>query len=445
MEAGQGDTRPRVGVVGAGVGGLAAAISLASAGAAVTVFDPAAGAGGLAGGFEVGGGSVEKFYHHIFRSDRTAQRWITDLGLGERLEWLPADMGFYSGGRLYKFGTPLSLLGFAPLSFADRVRLGLRVRGLSTTADPAAFENVTAVDWLRARTSTRELETFWLPLLKAKFGADLGMVSMAWLWARFRARVGGAVGRKERLGYLRGGFQQLGDRLADRAHELGVEIRLGTRVNSVAIEDGRISGLDTAAGWFAADAVIWTPSLNALARAVPVLPEAYRATCEDLRYHMAVVAVLEMPESVLPYYWVTVGDDRLPFTVAVEHTRLVGTADYSGRTVIYLGRYADPGADVTSAPDDVVLNDFIEAAATAFNPAFRKPLKAHLFRAPGAQPVVPPGWETGRPALRTGVPGLVAANMAQIYPWDRGINYSIELGVEAAKAVQEELQAASAR
>lgn len=429
-----------ISIVGAGVAGMAAAISLARRGAAVTVFDPSPAAGGLAGGFEVGGGSVERFYHHLFRSDRVARAWIDELGLGDRLEWLKADMGYYTGGRLFRFGTPVSLMLFSALPVIDRVRLGLRIRKLSTTPDPAQFEKVRAVDWLKARASKREMEIFWLPLLEAKFGADQGEVSMAWLWARFRARVGDSAGRGERLGYLRGGFQQLGDRMAERARELGVELRMGTRVEKVVVEGGKIQGLQAAGGGrFAADAVIWTPSLNVLARAVPELPDEYRATCEAVRYHTAVVAVVELAESALPYYWITVGDDGLPFTVAVEHTRLVGNSDYSGRTIVYLGRYADASLDVTRAPDDVVLGEFLDAAARAFSPAFKAPLATHLFRAPAAQPVVPPGWENDRPSLHTGIAGLVTANMAQIYPWDRGINYSIELGEAAAEAVREEL------
>ncbi len=47
----------KVVVVGAGVGGLAAATRLAEAGAAVTVLEPSRQPGGLAGGFE-GGGNV---------------------------------------------------------------------------------------------------------------------------------------------------------------------------------------------------------------------------------------------------------------------------------------------------------------------------------------------------------------------------------------------------
>src|SRR5205807_236558 len=144
-------------------------------------------------------------------------------------------------------------------------------------------------------------------------------------------------------------------------------------------------------------------------------------------YHAAVVVVVELPASVLPYYWVTVSDRHVPFTVAVEHTRLVGTDDYGDRVIVYLGRYASPEDAVLQLSDEQVRARFLDAAAAAFHPGFATPLAAHVFRAPAAQPIIRPGWATQRPPLETGVTGLYAANMAQIYPWDRGVNYSLAL------------------
>ncbi len=423
---------PRVAVVGAGVAGLAAAIRLSEAGAEVSVHDPQFAAGGLAGGFEVEGTSVERFYHHLFRSDVIAADWIRSLGLGPRLEFLSATQGFFSGGHLYPFGTPASLLRFGAMRFTDRVRLGLRLRQISTTPSSAPFERISAMDWLRVRSSPGELRVFWEPLLNAKFGPDRDLVSMAWLWARFRARVGGSIGASERLGYLRGGFQQLSDALADRARLLGADVRLSSRVVGVDIEAGRVTALRTEAGADKVDAVVWTPSLRALAKLVPELPEAYRAKCEGIRYHHAVVMVVELSKSALPFYWVTVGDPDLPFTVAVEHTRLVPASDYGGRTLVYLGRYAPPEDPILAESDDAIRDRFLEAASRAFSETFNAPLGTHVFRAPAAQPIVPPGWATDCPPLRAPVTGLITANMAQIYPWDRGINYSLELGERAA-------------
>ena len=420
---------------------MVAAIRLAELGHDVSVFDPAPHAGGLARGINVGGGSVELFYHHVFRSDTSVARWINDLGLGHRLEFLPATMGFYSQGRLYRFGTVTSLLAFRPLPPLDRLRLGLRIRGLAATASAEEFENVTAEEWLKRRASQAEMDVFWHPLLAAKFGVDRDRVSMAWLWARFRARVGDKVGRRERLGYLRGGFQQLGNAMTERAKRVGVRLQMGTRVTRVMADAGRVRGVETEEhGIVRADAVIWTPSLAVLARAVPELPAEYARKCQGVRYHHAIVALVELERSALPFYWVTVGDAALPFTVAVEHTRMVPASDYGGRTVVYLGRYAPPDDRLVTASDAEIEDLFLSAAAKAFSGAFANPLAVRVFRAPAAQPVVPPGWATDRPQLRTGLPGLVTANMAQIYPWDRGINYSIDLGEEAASAISDELR-----
>jgi protoporphyrinogen oxidase len=58
-----------------------------------------------------------------------------------------------------------------------------------------------------------------------------------------------------------------------------------------------------------------------------------------------------------------------------------------------------------------------------------------LHREPAAQPIVTVGYHRRIPPLRTGVPGLVLANTTQIYPEDRGTNYSVRLGGDAAQAL----------
>ena len=45
------------------------------------------------------------------------------------------------------------------------------------------------------------------------------------------------------------------------------------------------------------------------------------------------------------------------------------------------------------------------------------------------------GYHERIPPLDTGVPGLVLANTTQIYPEDRGTNYSVRLGGQAAEAL----------
>ena len=78
----------RIGVVGGGMAGLTAALRLAQAGHAVTLWERAAQVGGQAVAFEVDDGIyLEKFYHHLFQSDRDIVALIEELGIGDHLAW----------------------------------------------------------------------------------------------------------------------------------------------------------------------------------------------------------------------------------------------------------------------------------------------------------------------------------------------------------------------
>ena len=55
-----------------------------------------------------------------------------------------------------------------------------------------------------------------------------------------------------------------------------------------------------------------------------------------------------------------------------------------------------------------------------------------------------PNYSKLLPPLQTPVPGLYSACMAQIYPEDRGQNYAIRIGREAADAILKTLGRAPA-
>ena len=55
-------------MIGAGVGGLAAAYELAKQGHTVHLVEASPVLGGQVRTFEIGGGRIESFYHHLFRS-----------------------------------------------------------------------------------------------------------------------------------------------------------------------------------------------------------------------------------------------------------------------------------------------------------------------------------------------------------------------------------------
>ena len=128
----------RVAVLGAGVCGLVAGRRLARSGHAVDVYERWPGLGGQAATLAVGDGHrLERYYHHLFTSDRHIAELFGELGMPDAIEWRPSSVAFFARGQLHPFVTPLDLLRFRPLSPLARVRMGAAVlhtsRGLGTS------------------------------------------------------------------------------------------------------------------------------------------------------------------------------------------------------------------------------------------------------------------------------------------------------------------------
>jgi hypothetical protein len=52
-----------------------------------------------------------------------------------------------------------------------------------------------------------------------------------------------------------------------------------------------------------------------------------------------------------------------------------------------------------------------------------------------AQPIVPLNYSGIIPPHQTPAKNIFLANMQQVYPWDRGVNYAIEIGEKIAKLI----------
>ena len=423
---------PRIAVLGGGALGLTVALRLAQRGRPVTVIEREPIPGGLAAGFQVGDEPnapwLEKFYHHLFRSDRHAIALIGELGLAERLEWRRPTTTVFWKGHLHQLDSPVSLLRFSPLPAADRVRMGAVLAFLRLLPDGRGLEGRTAAAWIRRWMGPAAYDVVWGPLLTAKFGEAADEIALPWFWARVHDRT-------SELGYLRGGFQGLYDRLAVRITDLGGVLRFGAEVREVR-RTKQGFGIDLAEGSLEADSVISTLATRLTARLVPDLPETWRRDHEWGRAYGAHCLVLALDRPLTDAYWINVNDPALPFLALVEHTNFMDPGDYGGQRLVYLGNYRPMQDPIFSASKEEVLAEFLPHLS-AFNPGFDPSwmTDSWSFAAPFAQPIVTNDYRQHIPPFRTPVPGLWVANMFQVYPHDRGQNYSIALAERIAQIV----------
>ncbi len=427
----------RIAVVGAGIGGMAAAYDLARAGHQVTIFEGDGHVGGLAAGFKepYWEWSVEKYYHHWFASDSHMLGLIDELGWRDQVLFPRPYTVVYHNGRFYPFDSIPQALLFPGLGFGlDKLRFGLVGLYLRLTDNWRALEKYTVEAWMRRWAGNRVYEQMWQPLLVGKFGPYYRDVNMAWMWARLKART-------TRLGTFEGGFQAFADKFAGKLRDLGVVIQLSTPVRQISRNSAGGLTLDVPAGPEHFDQGLVTTSPGLLARLAPGLPESYLRGLLALKSMGAVVLVLALKRrlSEQGYYWYNIPKAAgFPFLALVEHTNFLSPEHFGGDHIVYCGDYLVPDHEYFSLSEEALLARFLPVLPR-FNPQFTPDWvkKTWLFRTKYAQPVPLVNHSENIPAIETPLPGLYFASMSQVYPWDRGTNFAVEIGRLAAKKMQE--------
>jgi protoporphyrinogen oxidase len=424
----------KIAIIGAGFSGMAAAYDLSRAGHTVTIFEAAEAVGGLASGFKEPGWewSVEKFYHHWFASDKHMLGLIKELGWEDKVVFPRPLTVMYHEGKFYPFDSIAKALAFPGLGFGfNKIRFGLVGVFLRLTNNWRALEKYTVDEWMRKWAGKKVYKMMWEPLVIGKFGERYyKQVTMAWMWARLKART-------TRLGTFEGGFQRFADMFADRLQEMGVEIRLQTPVTSIERAEG--SGLVTVRSTLteAYDEALVTLSPEAMSRLVPSLPDEYLRGLREMKSMGAVVLTVALKHQLSEegFYWYNLPKSAgYPFLALVEHTNYVGADKFGGEYIVYMGDYLEPDHEFFHLSQEELLEQFLPTLKK-FNPKFEREWvrKSWLYRTAYAQPVPLVNHSKNIPAIATSVEGIYFASMSQVYPWDRGTNFAVEIGRRAAR------------
>ena len=423
----------RVVVIGAGAMGLAAGYYALKRGHRVTVLEAAPEAGGMAAHFDLGGLSIERYYHFVCKADRPTFDLLGELGLADRMRWVATSMGYYIDGRLESWGDPLSLIRFPKLSLLEKLRYGAMMFFAVRRGDGAGLEHVSAKDWIVRWCGPRVYERLWAPLFQLKFYQYADNISAAWIWTRIK-RLGTSRRSmfQEELGYIEGGSETLIHALVAAIRKRGGEVRLGTPASRIAVEAGRVTGVAVGEETFAADAVISTVPTPLVSRLAPDLPPADLARYGAIVNIGVVCVVFRLKRSVTPHFWVNIVDPRFEIPGIVEFSNLRPTGD----TVVYIPYYM-PVTHAKFTRSDEAFRTEAFGYLKLINPALgeRDLIAWHVGRLRHAQPVCPPGFAAMLPPVETAIAGLQIADTCFYYPEDRGIAESVRLGKAMAERI----------
>lgn len=425
----------KVGIIGAGFTGLAAAYYLQRKGHSVTIIEKDEFPGGLALGYKEKSWdwSLEQHYHHWFTNDKSVLDLADEINHKVIIK-RPKTSSFVEGG-IYQLDSPISLLEFPKIPIIDRLRTGVALALLKYNPIWKPLEKYRAVPYLKKLMGEKSYKTIWEPLMVNKLGKYATSVSLAWFWARIYKRT-------PSLAYPEGGFLNFALHLEKILLKKTVVIHHKAEVKELSSNSNPTvvfykNGKEEKITF---DKVIVTTPTPLFIKITPTLPKKYISSLTHLKGIGAINLILRLSESFLKdgTYWLNMCDIKSPILAVVEHTNFMDSKKYNNEHLLYVGNYNPTDDKKFSMTEDELLNLY-NPYLERINPEYKKTIIGkRVFKAFFAQPIIPPNYSKRTPPFQTPLKNVYLANIQQVYPWDRGTNYAVELGKKISDYIENE-------
>jgi len=423
----------KIAVIGGGITGLTSAYFLGKAGYEVELFEAKETLGGLADSYKERkwDWQLEKYFHHYFTSDKYVKNLAEELGIEKKLFFKKVQTSVYSGGNIYPFDEPLDIMKYPDLNNFSKLRMGGIIFFLRLLPYLPFYDRFTAEGLFSSLIGNTALQKVWQPLMENKFHQYTDKVTFSWLWARLKKR-------SQKLGYFEGGTAVLISKLQEEIEKKS-KIRFKTRITSIKKSENKWI-LAAEKREFTADKVIIAVPLSQALKLIQTwkeLRDKKVSTWRGLKANSAMTLVMRLEKKFLPgnSYWLNVLEKDYPFLVIVEQTNFIDANKYGGENVVYVGGYYPQEDSRLRKSKEEILGEF-SPYLRRLNPSFENYLIDYqLFKYPDAQPIIPTNYSKIKPKTSLISDQLFWATANHIFPWDRGVNYSIKIGKEIAAKI----------
>jgi protoporphyrinogen oxidase len=424
----------KVAIMGAGFTGLSAAFELTKKNHEVYIFEKDTKPGGLAIGYKEKPWkwSLEKHYHHWFTNDYSV------LSLAKEIQYQvliqrPKTSVFVKN-KIFQLDSPISVLKFPLLPISEKIRMSTFLGFLKLFPFWKLLEGYKASEILPKFMGQKSYKMIWEPLFINKFGNFSSQVSLAWFWARITKRT-------PSLAYPKGGFLNFANALVKQIKTKKGKFYFNTEIIEISKKNKKIFlQIKDSKGNIKSESfdklIVTTPSFLFL-KVASFLPTDYKESLGKLKGLGATNLILRLNKPFFSdgTYWLSVCDKNAPVMAIVEHTNFMDKKNYNNEYLIYLGNYKPQEDKYFKMTKEEMLN-FFDPYLKKINADYSNNIIAYeLFKAPFAQPIIPINYSKILPKFETPIGNVFLANIEQVYPWDRGTNYAVELGKKVSKLI----------
>jgi len=157
------------------------------------------------------------------------------------------------------------------------------------------------------------------------------------------------------------------------------------------------------------------------------------------KYMAAVLVILKLTRPMSSIYWLNIADRSIPFVATIEQTNFISPEVYNGKHILYISNYLASSSPYFQMNREELFEAYLphlRKLTPAFSPDWVE--EYWHFKEAAAQPIVPLNYSQQIPEYETPIRHLYLANTTQIYPEDRGTNYSVRLGKIVAELVDQD-------
>ncbi len=425
-------------ILGGGILGMTLALRLAQQGQRVTLYESAPDLGGLASAWQLGDIIWDRHYHVTLLSDSHNRSLLRELGLEQEIQWVETKTGFYTGGRMVSMSNSLEFLKFPPINLIDKARLALTILHASRIEDWHALEQIPVEEWLRKWSGANTTDKIWLPLLRAKLGANYTKASAAFIWATiarmYAARRSGL--KKEMFGYVPGGYARILARMTEVLQQTGVTIRTNSRATSIRKTENNISVKFADGSEAVVDQAVFTGPASTAADLCPELNADEQRLLRGIEYQGIICASLLLKRPLTPYYVTNITDSGVPFTAVIEMTALVDPKQFGGKHLVYLPKYVPINDPMFEATDAEIQQTFFTALQKMHPSLTNDDLLSFKVSRVRQVFVIPTlNYSKKLPPISTSVPGVHILNSVHIVNGTLNVNDTVQMAERAIPAL----------